>query len=378
MCRTNFARAVHALCLIRCGQLDLARRVIAERYLHQSILKPILLALALLVAVFVCFAVADILSDAVTTITSSASLPKLLSVQVLIACEVLLPSALFFGIVDGLGRMYRNSELVVFYTSGWSEVRAAASICKLAVPVAILVGILSLFVRPLAYEASYALEAESAASLEPENLVPGRFYPIGDSNFTLSIGGLQGEVMRDVFLQGEAGDGSQVIRAKEGRLVEVPGKDNAGTEKRIRLTEGYAYRLGNGVDYQYTYEHLEMRLETPSPEEDVRNRRAKSTEMLFWSDDPKEAAELQWRLSLPLTSLLLGILAVPLARSAPRQGRFRQMLLAILAYAVVFNLAIIAKSWVESGLIGAFPGLWWLHAVMLLALIVLFRRSAPG
>ena len=353
--------------------------MIAERYLHQSIFKPILAALALLLVLFVCFAMADLLNDAVTTFTSSASLPKLLLVQTLIACEVLLPSALYFGVVDGLGRMYRNSELVVFYTSGWSEARAAAAVCMLLVPVAILVGILTIAVRPLAYEAIYALEAESARSLQPGNLVPGRFYPLGTSNLTLSIGGLQGEVMRDVFVQGEGSDGSRVIRAKEGRLVEVPSQDEpGGIERQIQLTNGYAYRLGEENDHEYTYEHMELRLDAPSPSSDVRNRRAKSTEVLFASDDAKEVAELQWRLSLPLTSLLLGLLAVPLARSAPRQSRFRQMLMAILAYAVLFNLAIIAKGWVESGLVGAFPGLWWVHAVMLFALVLLFRRAAPG
>lgn len=353
--------------------------MIAERYLHQSIFKPILAALALLASVFVCFAMADLLNDAVASFTSSASLPKLLLVQTLIASEVLLPSALYFGVVDGLGRMYRNSELVVLYASGWSEARAAATVCQVVVPMAILVGVLSILVRPLAYEMSYALEAESVQGIEPQSLVPGRFYPLGNSNLTLSIGGLDGEVMRDVFVQGEANEGSRVIRAKEGRLVELPITDHGiAGERHIELTDGYAYRLGKDTDHEYTYEHLYLRLDSPTASGDVRNRRAKATEVLFDSDDPKEVAELQWRLTLPVTSLLLGLLAVPLARNAPRQSRFRQMLVAILAYAVVFNLAIIAKGWVESGVVGTFPGLWWVHAVMLFALIILFRRPAPG
>lgn len=365
--------------LIICSKFPLVGSVIAERYLHQSIFKPILGALALLASVFVCFATADLLDDAVATFTSSASLPKLLLVQTIIASEVLLPSALYFGVVDGLGRMYRNSELVVFYASGWSEVRAAAAVCKVLVPMAILVGVLSILVRPMAYEISYELEAESVQGIEPQNLVPGRFYPLGDSNLTLSIGGLDGEVMRDVFVQGEANDGSRVIRADEGRLVELPNPDDGGVgERHIELTDGYAYRLGQGTDHEYTYERLYLRLQPPAASGDVRNRRAKSTEVLLASDDPKEIAELQWRLALPMTSLLLGLLAVPLARNAPRQSRFRQMLVAILAYAVVFNLAIIAKGWVESGFVGAFPGLWWVHGVMLFALIVLFRRPGPG
>lgn len=353
--------------------------MIADRYLHQSVLKPIAAALALLVTLFVFFATADLLNDAVGRLLSASSLPRLLLVQTLIACEVLIPSALYFGVVDGLGRMYRDGELVVFHATGWSEARTAATLCKLLIPVAIVIGVLSLSVRPIAYEISYALEAESAQRLQPENLVPGRFYPLGDSDLTLSVGGVEGEVMFDVFVQGEAKDGSRVIRAREGRLLRVPSGDGAnGEERRIELVDGYAYRLGHGSDHEYTYERLELRLESPHDATGVRNRRAKATDVLFASDDPKEIAELQWRFALPLLSFLLGILAVPLARSAYRKSRFGQMIVAILAYAVVFNLAIIARGWVESGLVGALPGLWWVHALLLFTLVFLFRRPALG
>jgi len=348
--------------------------LIAARYLHLSTLTPIALSFALLVALFLFFAAADLLNDAVSRVLSAASLPRLLLVQTLIACEVLIPSALYFGIVDGLGRMYRSSELVVFYANGWSEVRTALTLAQVLIPAVILVAVLSIFVRPIAYELSYAIEAESAKRIEPESLVPGRFYPLADEEMTLSVGGVDGDLMLDVFVQTEGGDGSRVIRAREGRLLESGAEPGVG--RVIELTDGYAYRLGAGVDHEYTYERLQLKLEAPSQASQVRNRRAQPTEALFGSDNPKEAAELQWRLSLPFTSLLMGLLAVPLARSAPRRSRFRQMLFAILAYAVAFNLAIIAKGWVESGLVGVFPGIWWFHGLLLLTLVLLMRRPA--
>ena len=350
--------------------------MIAARYLHYSTLKPIAASFALLALLFLFFATADLLNDAVSRLLSAATLPKLLLVQTLIACEVLIPSALYFGVVDGLGRMYRNSELVVLYASGWSELRTALKISQILIPAAVLVALLSVVVRPMAYEISYALEAESAERLEPDNLVPGRFYPLADAEMTLSLGGVDGEVMLDVFVQGEGEDGSRVIRARQGRLLE--GETEATGVRVIELQDGYAYRLGDGTDHEYTFERLQLRLEAPQGASRVRNRRAQPTQALFGSENPKEMAELQWRLSLPFTTLLLGLLAVPLARSAPRQGRFRQMLFAILAYAVVFNLAIIAKGWVENGLVMAFPGLWWVHGLLLLTLVLLLRRPAFG
>ncbi len=356
---------------------NLSRLVITNRYLHQSVLRPILVALLLLISLFVIFAMADLLNDAVARLLSASSLPQLLLVQTLIACEVVIPSAMYFGVVDGLGRMYRNSEMLVLFASGWSEARTAAALCQLLVPMAILVAILTLSVRPVAYEISHALEAESSQRIQPGNLVPGRFYPFGPSDFTLSVGAVEGDVMRDVFVQGEGSDGSRVIRAATGRLIS---SSDDGT-RRIELTDGYAYKLGENSDHEYTYERLEFELESVS--EDVRdmsgdsNRRAKPTEQLLASANSKEIAELQWRLSLPLLAFLLGLIAVPLARSAPRQSRFRHMVIAILAYTVVFNLVVIAKGWVESGLVGAFPGIWWVHGMLLLTLVLLSRRTVP-
>jgi lipopolysaccharide export system permease protein len=96
-------------------------------------------------------------------------------------------------------------------------------------------------------------------------------------------------------------------------------------------------------------------------------------------DDPFAAAELQWRISLPLSVLILTLFAVPLSHIRPRQGRFAQLLPAIGIYIVYLNLLYIGESWVQKGKISPVVGMWWIHIAMLIfAIWLFFARDSRG
>jgi len=82
-------------------------------------------------------------------------------------------------------------------------------------------------------------------------------------------------------------------------------------------------------------------------------------------------AELQWRMSTPLAVILLTMLAVPLAKSNPRQGRYSKLLVAVLSYVIYVNMLNIARVWLEHEELPSYLGLWWVHASMLLVAVTL-------
>ena len=87
---------------------------------------------------------------------------------------------------------------------------------------------------------------------------------------------------------------------------------------------------------------------------------------LLRSKDILEIAELQWRVGVPISTLLLGFLAVPLSRSRPREGRYGRLAIGLLVFIIYFNLLSAAKSWLEQGSVPPQIGLWWVHAGVLL------------
>src|SRR5215471_535995 len=93
-------------------------------------------------------------------------------------------------------------------------------------------------------------------------------------------------------------------------------------------------------------------------------RKGTPTIALLTSQRADDLAELQWRLSTPISTLLLGLLGVPLSRAKPRQSRYAKIAAAILIYSAYYLLCTSARTWVQHGAIGAFPGIWWAPALL--------------
>ena len=90
---------------------------------------------------------------------------------------------------------------------------------------------------------------------------------------------------------------------------------------------------------------------------------ARSVLELLDADDAESVAELQWRISVPITLLVLTLIAVPLSRAPPRTGRYNNLAAGILIYVIYSNLLSASKIWVEQEVLPAWIGLWWVHAL---------------
>src|SRR5262249_47814218 len=123
-------------------------------------------------------------------------------------------------------------------------------------------------------------------------------------------------------------------------------------------------------------EHV-IPIEVPAPTDVIRNIEAQPTEDLLDSTDPEKRAELHWRVAFATMWLVLTLVAVPLARLRPRQGRYSRVLLAILVYFVYSNLVSAGKVWLARGTTPAFLGLWWTHIAIAL-LTVAFISGSRG
>jgi lipopolysaccharide export system permease protein len=105
----------------------------------------------------------------------------------------------------------------------------------------------------------------------------------------------------------------------------------------------------------------------------------KSTAALLASQDPKDRAELAWRTAVPIMALVLMVLAVPLAKLRPRQGRFARVAFAVLAYFFYSNLLAAVRVWIQKDTPAGQFGLWWVHAIpLLIAVWLLWRELHPG
>jgi lipopolysaccharide export system permease protein len=275
-----------------------------------------------------------------------------------------------------IGRMHADGEMLALYAGGVRPARILESVAKLSLLIALITGFVSMAGRPWAYRESYRIEAEAAARFDLSKLASGRFVTLENVNFATFIADgldLQQGLHKDVFLhrnyQNEQRR-SEIIVAQAAALLEFnPGQ--AGTGK---FFNGYHYLLDNHEQQDIALRFKELTFTIPFGEAQANYRRkAQSTADLAVSTQPKDVAEFQWRLSTPVATLLLALTAVPLARSKPRESRFRMFIVAIALYIGVFSMAAVVRTWVEQGTIGSFPGIWGVHLVLALLLLALVK-----
>lgn len=352
--------------------------MIIDRYLTQEILRPFALGFGLLVIVFVSYTAAIQLTQAADGVIGPTTALRLILLNTLIACETLLPSALYLSIVAAIGRLHQDSEMTALQAAGVSELRIMAAVAKLAIVFALLVALLSIFGRPWAYQESYRLESQLAGDFDIAKLTADRFIQLQDSGYVLYSRTIDREQKRlhDVFMQTDHGLKSEVILAEEAFLPDTqPGED-----RTVQFLRGHLYLLNREGPRDGTLTFDELLIHIPETEKlSSYKRKAEPTSSLALSDQPKDIAEYQWRVSTPLATVLLALLAVPLSRSQPRQSRFAVFFGAIVVYALLFGLVGSLRNALEQDKINALPGLWSAYVFPLLLLGILlivpkFRR----
>ena len=332
-----------------------ARPMIVHRYLVREVTKPLIAVVVLLAGIFMAYSLTRFLADANEGVLSAAAVSTLTGLKVLIALEVLVPIALYVGMIVTLGRFYSDFEITALKAGGVGEGRIVAPVVWLSLAVAAAVSLLSLFVRPWAYEWLYEFRAGAEASAELEDIAPGQFHLYGDEErmvFLEARDAVTGE-FAGLFVRSRDESGLEVITGTRGRF-EAFAKPDA---HRLELDSAVVYRQNAGeADLIGRFGSFAIWTPTLMPDPVGYRPKATPTARLLGSANADDRAELQWRLSTGVSTVLLALIAVPLGRTRPRSGRYGRILLAVAVYAAYFNIIGIARSGVEQGTL---QYLWW-------------------
>jgi len=347
--------------------------MIIDHYLRREISVPFLGVSVVLISIFVTFSLTRFLMDADAGLLHATQIFQLTVLKSLISMEVLLPLSLYIGVLAGLGRLHSDSEIYAMRASGISETRALRPIIGMAILLAILIALFSLFVRPWAYGKSFEIKARAEAATEIDRVRAARFYSFEDSGRTVFIKNVTngGRQLEQVFIRSAKNGDLQVITASVGELFFFA---RPGYHQLVLQDASVYQRVADGPDVFAELGSLAMWIPAGEPEPVGYKTKSSNIFELWHSAGPADKAELQWRISTPFSALLLALLAIPLSRSRPREGSYARILVALIIYAVYFNLIDVSRTWVEQG---NARYIWWapgLLAAFVLALYVPWRK----
>jgi len=290
----------------------------------------------------------------------------------------LLPPVFFIAVLAALGRMARDSELIALGACGLGPAQTYRSLFLAAIPIAMLTSWLSFHLSPLAAGEIQQIRARQKEQVQQiATIKAGRFYQQADGQITVYVEEIQdNSSLRNIFIHDRRDGEMRLILSDRGMLR----NDKPSGEQFVTLLEGRRYDgMPGEPDYALgEFEKYNLRVEPRELEAMRTSKRATyRTGELVGSDDIKDKAELQQRISGPLAVLTLTILSVPLTTKSPRQSGAWRLFLAFLTYFSFFNLQRVATGWYEMGATPPWLGsLWYQVLILVLVLGVLVPDGA--
>jgi lipopolysaccharide export system permease protein len=298
---------------------------------------------------------------------------KLLGFSALNYLPVLLSLTLFISVMMTLTRSYRDSEMIVWFCCGLSLTAWIRPVLLFATPMVFTIGLLSLGLSPWALSKSEEYKHQLDSRDDVAAVAPGVFRESKQAERVYFVENIEGDekMVANIFVSSTQHQHDGVMVAKRGFQETAPNGD-----RFLVLLNGQRYEGTPGsAEYRMVnFERYSMRVETFEAKREAPSAKSMNTLELIRTHSAIGLGELTWRAGLPVSALILALLAIPLAFVNPRAGRSLNLVFALLLYMSYSNCLSIAQAWVAQEKISLAQGLWGVHVCMLAVLVILFYR----
>ena len=260
----------------------------------------------------------------------------------------ILTLCLFIAIVGTLSRMYKDSEMVIWFAAGRGLSAFLNPLFRFAWPVLAVIALLALVVWPWANQQTQDMKDRYGKRGDLERVAPGQFQESASGNrvFFLDKDTPDNKSGKNIFISSSDRGKETVTSARSGRIITRGNEQflqlNNGQRLETSLTtpglkisefEEYANRIGGG--------ELGPQDKTPA--------KALSTWDLVMEPTAPNRGELAWRLGLALAALNFVVMAVAVSSVNPRAGRSGNLVFALFAFVVYYNLLNLGQNWISGG-----------------------------
>lgn len=346
-----------------------------RRSLLQELISTAAGAFLILIGIVVAQRAGNLIRLAAKGILPNDAITTMLGFSMIKFLPMIISLTLFLSVLMTLSRWYRDSEMVIWFSSGMSITSWIRPVLSFIGPVIVLIAILSLFVMPWATSQgdTYRTQLESRDDLA--SISPGVFKESsnGERVFFIESFDELGNIVKNIFVQSLQHQKLGIIVAAEGtRVIEENG------DQFVVMEDGRRYEGTRGsAEFSTTkFEKYAIRVEAKEAKQEPPSTQSKSSQELLNSESGANAAELQWRFAIPISALILSLLAIPLSALDPRAGRSANFALALIIYIIYNNLLSIMQAWVAQGKVNGIVGLWPIHFIFLVITFYMFYRRA--
>ena len=343
--------------------------------IRQELARTFGATLVVLVTVVMTMTLIRTLGEASRGTFNPADVMIIMGYTVLHDMPTILVSCIFIAVLTVLNRMFRDSEMVIWFGSGSGLVSLLAPLFRFAWPILVVILTLSFFVLPWAYGRIEDLRDKYEKRGDVSRIQPGQFQESanGDRVFFIEKDPVNRQAGGNVFISTKEAGKETITSAKTGRF------DVIGPNRFLVLDSGQ--RLEKAIDgsslsvSNFETYGAKVGVDDTSARSYVPTN-AKTTLELIQEPNPRNLAEISWRAGLTLAALNFVVIGLALAGVNPRVGRAANLGLAFTIFVLYINLLVLGKSWIEASQVTLSMYLLALHGgVFVVSLLWLLKRD---
>lgn len=349
------------------------RASVIDRYLIKEVLLTLAGVTLVLLLIFISGQLVNLFGKAASGTLQVRVILLTLGLKSIGNLVFVLPLSSYIAILLAFSRLYKDNEMVVLSACGVSPWRVMRAILIPSVLFSIFVGWLSLQLAPWAESQSDLISKQQQQRGDIETLASGRFKELTRGEGVVYVQEFDQDnlQMKELFLQHRIENKHSIISAESGtRQV-----DEKSGDRFLVLHNGIRHEGptpdGRVAIIKFETHGVRINEQERQTTTHFRQKSVPTLELLKRGSN-HDHAEIQWRVSAIFLCIILAVLAVPLSRTSPRQGRYAKLALALLIYIIYTNLLNVSRAWLNKGEISVYLGMWWVHILALLLGLAMF------
>lgn len=260
----------------------------------------------------------------------------------------ILTLSLFIAVVSTLSRMYADSEMVIWFSSGQGLMFFMKPLLRFAWPILLGIALLALLVWPWSNQQIQDLRKRYEQRNDIERVAPGQFQESagGKRVFFIDKDSPNNQTGRHVFVSSLDGAIETITTAQQGQIEWLKGERYLSLQQGQQMLRNHQtgeVRVTEFKDYQLLIDPSSKLANT-----DVQSKMI-STLGLIKNPSPLNMGELSWRLGLALAAFNLMIMGLAVASVNPRVGKSYHLAVALFCFVGYYNMVNVGQNWIASG-----------------------------
>ncbi len=293
---------------------------------------------------------------------------------------VILSLSFFLSIIISISQLYKSSEAVVMNSIGIGDKSFIHLIQPVVLFLFLLVFFLTIYAVPWSKQQKSIAEDETVNASEFSFITEGKFESFKNDEIVFyasessSVDNAGEQNMEEIFIYLSNDDSPIVVLASEATKY----SDSRNQSIYLRLKDGVRYEglPGDKNVNILNFDKYDLEIVSGEVQKTLSNFseiEEKTSIDLLLEGGLLANAEIQWRLSQPISILILSIIGVLLGKTSPRTGKGVNLLFGVIIFMLYNNTLLVAKNSIESGQLNPFIGLWSIHILLILAVLIFYQ-----